>query len=156
MVNRVGGFVMRLVSALAAAALSVVVAGQAHAVIIDGTLDVDYGAAKSTVFYDPGAPTSNFDTPGTTNHLNGYSIYLLSQPGSVYGFIQVNGPNNSLVGSNLYWDLNPPALAANGSSDLGFDSRSRTSARSLRASISELTERPRTSSLRLPRRGSNS
>lgn len=112
---------MRLVSALAAATLSVVVAGQAHAVIIDGTLDVDYGAAKSTVFYDPGAPTSNFDTPGTTNHLNGYSIYLLSQPGSVYGFIQVNGPNNSIVGSNLYWDLNPPALAANGSSDLGFE-----------------------------------
>lgn len=37
-------------------------------ILVDGAYDADYGAAKAIVTYDPAAPTSNFGTPGPTNH----------------------------------------------------------------------------------------
>jgi hypothetical protein len=113
---------MRIVSALAAAALSVVVASQAHAVIIlDGAYDAAYGASTAHVGYDAGAPIGNFGTPGPNNHITSYDIFLTYDSGNVYGFLQNMGPAASTAGiawANLYFDTDPAAL--NGS-DLGFE-----------------------------------
>ena len=104
-----------------AATLGILALGYAStanaAIIVDGAYDADYGAAKSTVFYDPQAPLGNFDLPGNTNHATGYSIYLKEQGGSVYGFLQaVTAPGLNFA--NLYFDLD----RANGNgSDLGFE-----------------------------------
>lgn len=89
----------------------------AAAIVVDGTYDADYGAAKSTVFHDPQASQGNFGSPGNTNHATGYSIYLKEQGGSVYGFLQaVTAPGLNFA--NLYFDLD----RANGNgSDLGFE-----------------------------------
>ena len=85
--------------------------------MVDGIYDADYGAAKSTVDYDPLAPQSNFGSPGNTNHATGYSIYLKEQGGSVYGFLQaVTAPGLNFA--NLYFDLD---RANNNGSDLGFE-----------------------------------
>jgi hypothetical protein len=88
-------------------------------VVLDGDLDLDYGAAKSTVFYNPSAPMHNFGSPTNQSHSIGYSIYLLAQGGSVYGFMQASG-DGSPVGSwaNVYFDIDP---ANNNGSDLGFE-----------------------------------
>jgi hypothetical protein len=88
------------------------------AILVDGAYDVDYGAPKSSVGYDPAAPLGNFGSPGTTNHTTGYNIYLTEQGGSVYGFLQAFGPGTPLPFANLYFDLD----RANGNgSDLGFE-----------------------------------
>ena len=104
-----------------AATLGILALGYAStanaAIIVDGAYDADYGAAKSTVFYDPQAPLGNFDLPGNTNHATGYSIYLKEQGGSVYGFLQAVTASG-LNFANLYFDLD----RANGNgSDLGFE-----------------------------------
>ncbi len=96
----------------------------ANAVItVDGALDADYGAAKSGVAYDPGAPNGNFQTPGTTNQTTAYSIYLKEQGGSVYGFLKATPPGGGpavfpFLGTNLYFDLD---RATRPGSDLGFE-----------------------------------
>jgi hypothetical protein len=110
-----------------AAALGVLVSGYVSAanalIVVDGVFDADYGLAKSVVTYDPRAPLGNFDTPGTTNHAAGYSIYLKEQGGAVYGFMQATPAPASptpfpLAFANLYFDLD----RANGNgSDLGFE-----------------------------------
>jgi PEP-CTERM motif len=89
----------------------------AHALTVDGTLDAAYGAAKSTVAYDDAAPTGNFGTPGPTNHLAAYSIYMIADAGKVYGFIQSDRVTGAPF-ANLYFDIDP--LNGNGS-DLGFE-----------------------------------
>ena len=113
---------MRIVSALAAAALSVVVAGQAHALIIlDGSADGAYGAMKSHVNFSESAPTSNFGTPGTNNHLTSYDIFLAYDSGNVYGLLQNTGPRaniNGIAWANLYFDTNN---AVSPGSDIGFE-----------------------------------
>jgi hypothetical protein len=105
------------VTALSFLALGYVTAANA-AIIVDGAYDADYGAATSTVAYDPGAPLGNFGAPGTTNHTSAYSIYLKEQGGSVYGYLQASGPGTPLPFANLYFDLD---RANNNGSDLGFE-----------------------------------
>src|SRR4051794_7028724 len=98
-------------------ALGYASAASAAPIIVDGAYDADYGAAKSTVFYDPDAPLGNFGSPGNTNHATGYSIYFKEQGGSVYGFLQAVTASG-LNFANLYFDLD----RANGNgSDLGFE-----------------------------------
>ena len=113
---------MRIVSALAAAALSVVVASQAHAVIfLDGNVDGAYGGAKSHVNFSESALIGNFGSPGTTNHLTSYDIFLAYDSGNVYGLLQNTGPRaniNGIAWANLYWNTNPGAGTG---SDLGFE-----------------------------------
>ena len=88
-------------------------------VVLDGNLDLDYGAAKSTVFYNPSAPMHNFGSPTNQSHSIGYSIYLLAQGGSVYGFMQASGDGSPVRSwANVYFDIDP---ANNNGSDLGFD-----------------------------------
>ena len=68
---------MRIVSALAAAALSVVVASQAHAVIfLDGVVDGAYGAMKSHVNFSESAPEHNFEAPTAFSKTTSYDIFL--------------------------------------------------------------------------------
>jgi hypothetical protein len=89
------------------------------AIVVDGNYDTDYGSAKSTVLYDPSAPTSNFSTPTQYNELTSYNIYLKEEGGSVYVFLRAAGETpNPLAFSNLYFDLDP---ANNNGSDLGFE-----------------------------------
>lgn len=113
---------MRLVSALAAAALSVVVAGQAHAAIImDGAYDATYGASTAHVNFSEGAPTGNFGSPYTTNHLTSYDIFLAYDSGNVYGLLQNTGPRadiNGIAWANLYFDTDNATSAG---SDIGFE-----------------------------------
>lgn len=87
-------------------------------IVVDGSYDADYGAATSTVDYDPGAPIGNFGAPGTTNHTTAYNIFITEQGGSVYGFLQAFGPGTPLAFANLYFDLD---RANNNGSDLGFE-----------------------------------
>jgi len=110
-----------------ATALSILALGYASAanaaIIVDGAYDADYGAAKSTVAYDPLAAQGDFGNPGSTNHAAAYSIYLKEQGGSVYGYLQATPPPGSpspfpLAFSNIYFDLD---RANNNGSDLGFE-----------------------------------
>lgn len=109
---------MKFVKATALGFLALGYATAANAaIIVDGAYDTDYGAVKSTVAYDPGAPTSNFGG-GPTNHTTAYSIYLKEQGGSVFGYLKASGPGTPLPFANLYFDLD----RANGNgSDLGFE-----------------------------------
>ena len=111
---------MRFVTAATLGILALGYASVADAgIIVDGAYDIDYGAAKSTVGYDPSAAQGNFSSPGTTNHLTGYDIYLKEQGGSVYGFLQATtSPGPSFGFANLYFDLD---RANNNGSDLGFE-----------------------------------
>ena len=110
---------MNLKFFLAGAAV-LALSSQAHAgITVDGYYDAAYGAAKSTVAYDPGAPDSNFGSPTNASKYIGYSIFLAEDAGSVYGYLRADGPLAS-VGpfANVYWDLDPGN--SNGS-DLGFE-----------------------------------
>lgn len=86
------------------------------AIIVDGSYDADYGAAKSVVTYDPAAPTSNFGSPTPFTDAIGYQIFLKNENGYLYGLLTTSGPG-SAVGSfaNLYF-----GNAANGST-IGFE-----------------------------------
>ena len=109
-------------TALSVLALGYVTAANA-VIVVDGVYDADYGAAKSTVAYNPAAPLGDFSNPGTTNHATAYSIFLKEQGGSVYGYLQATPPPGSgtpfpLAFTNLYFDLDP---INNNGSDLGFE-----------------------------------
>jgi hypothetical protein len=97
------------------------------AISVDGTLDAGYGAAKSTVLWNPNAPTSNFGTPTNENHTTSYDIYGTIDGDNLYGFWQAtpDQQGESLAGSfvNLYLDTNPDV---SGGSDLGFEITNKT------------------------------
>ena len=101
----------------AAVAACVLYAGAASAVTVDGTLDAQYGAAKSQVSFNPALASGDFGAPTQYSDTANYAIYLTSDASSVYGFLKADR-NTGLGFANLYFDLNPPA--ANGS-DLGFE-----------------------------------
>lgn len=108
---------MKFAKAAALGVLALGYASAANAIVVDGAYDADYGAAKSTVFFNPAAPQHNFGSPGNTNHETGYDIYLKEQGGSVYGFLQ-STTATGLNFANLYFDLD----RANGNgSDVGFE-----------------------------------
>lgn len=88
-------------------------------IIVDGSYDTDYGSPSAIVSYNAFAPNSNFDAPTNESAYIGYTIYLTSQGGSVFGFLRAAAPGTS-VGpfANVYFDLDPSN--ANGS-DLGFE-----------------------------------
>jgi hypothetical protein len=90
-------------------------------IIVDGTLDAAYGPPTAVVGYDPNAPESNFQTPGTASDAIGYSIYEASDSQNAYFFLQTNpgGGGQSVGGfTNLYFDLDPQN---HNGSDLGFE-----------------------------------
>ncbi len=112
---------MRIAKLIGAAVIStLVMSGAAKAnIIVDGLLDADYGASKSTVTYAPGTLESNFGTPTPFTDAIGYQIYLKEQAGYVYGFLQSGGAGKAVAPfANLYFDLDPQN--GNGS-DLGFE-----------------------------------
>ena len=112
-----GGLILKQLI-LAAVAMAAV-AGAAHAgITVDGTLDAQYGAPKSSVAYNPAALQGNFGAPTTENHNVAYDIYLHDEGGTLYGFLQAAGPTNGLNFANLYFDLDP---GNNNGSDLGFE-----------------------------------
>ncbi|MGZ3377436.1 MAG: PEPxxWA-CTERM sorting domain-containing protein [Phenylobacterium sp.] len=105
-------------SVLLAAVAAVAIAGSAHAAIsVDGIKDAAYGAATAHVGFDANAPEGNFGAPTNVSDSVAYDIYLHDEGGTLYGFLQADGPTNLLF-SNLYFDLNP---AAQDGSDLGFE-----------------------------------
>jgi len=89
----------------------------AMAITVDGTLDAEYGAPKSSVSYNSAAPTSNFGTPTSENHAAAYDIYLTADQNAVYGYITADRVTG-LQFANLYFDLGP--VTGNGS-ELGFE-----------------------------------
>jgi hypothetical protein len=104
-----------LIAAVATAAL----ATSAHAgITVDGVLDADYGAPTAQVSFNAGAAEGNFQTPSNASDNVAYAIYLHDEGGTLYGFLQADGPTNGLNFSNLYFDLDP---ANNNGSDLGFE-----------------------------------
>lgn len=96
---------MKGIAILAASIAALFVANSAQAITVDGVLDSDYGQAKSSVGYDPAAPTSNFGTPTGFSNALPYDIYLKEQGGTVFGFLQVTGTGGDTIGSlaNLYF-----------------------------------------------------
>ena len=88
-----------LVAALGALAMSF---GAAQAVTVDGNYDAAYGAAKSTVTYSATAPEGNFGSPTSMSNTAGYSVYLTSDGGYVYGLL-VADRNVTLNFANVYF-----------------------------------------------------
>ena len=107
---------------LAAIATFIAATGLSSAAIaaplIDGNYDAAYGAAKATVTYAPGTPTSNFGTPTPFDDNVTYSLYSIDSGGNYYGFLKAAGATNGLGFANLYFDIDPQN--GNGS-DIGFE-----------------------------------
>ncbi len=101
---------MQPIKSLSTAVLSLVLLSAASAasaaIVIDGAYDADYGAAKSTVIYNPLAPESNFAAPTNGSDTTAYSIYLTDQAGFYYGFLKA-ATSTGLSFANLYFDLDP-------------------------------------------------
>ena len=110
---------MNVVSTLAGIGLfSLALATSASAaIVLDGLYDSDYGAAKSSVAYDPAAPVGNFGTPTNKSNTTSYLIYLTDQGSNYYGFLK-SATATGLPFANLYFDLDPQN---NNGSDLGFE-----------------------------------
>jgi hypothetical protein len=99
---------MRNYEFVIAAALSLLALGSGGAanagIVVDGALDSDYGAAKSTVIYNPAAPEGNFGAPTNGSDAIGYSIYLKNEGGVLYGLLQTSGPGTAVAPfANLYF-----------------------------------------------------
>ena len=65
--------------------------------------------------------SGNFGSPGTTNHMTSYDIFLAYDSGNVYGLLQNTGPRANIDGiawANLYFDTNN---AVSPGSDIGFE-----------------------------------
>jgi hypothetical protein len=108
---------MQRKSLLTAALLAALSGGASAAIVVDGNYDAAYGAAKSTVAYNPLAPESNFATPTSASDTTAYSIYLHDEGGLYYGFLKAT-TNTGLAFANLYFDLDPQN--GNGS-DIGIE-----------------------------------
>jgi len=100
------------------AAMAAVTTSAANAafVTVDGLLDANYGQPTASVVYDPDAPTSNFGSPGVSNHVVNYDIYLQGADGYVYGLLKAGAPT-ALTFANLYFNVD---LTNNVGSDIGF------------------------------------
>jgi hypothetical protein len=99
----------------------------AQAATVDGVIGAEWnGVTPKVVTYDALAPTSNFATPGPSNHLVAYRSYIRADQNYVYGAFQAlpSGTDSwdsavaQGVGTlvNLYIDTNPST-----GSDLGFE-----------------------------------
>jgi hypothetical protein len=76
----------------------------AKAITIDGTFDSSFfGAPAATVAFAPGSPESNFGAPGTTTDAAPYSIYLVNQGSTLYGYVQATGAGAAGSFANLYF-----------------------------------------------------
>ena len=89
----------------------------AMAITVDGVLDASYGAAKSTVAFDPAQASYNFGAPAPYSEKANYSIYLKAEAGFVYGFLEADRVTGFPF-ANLYFDLD---RATRPGSDLGFE-----------------------------------
>jgi hypothetical protein len=86
---------------------------------VDGTVSSgEYGVPTATVATDPGAPTSNFGTPGNSATA-GYDIYLNDTNDTLYGAVMQTGGTSAGPFSNLYFDIDP--LTGSGGSELGIE-----------------------------------
>ena len=104
---------------LAALALSGASIASSAAIIVDGTYDADYGAAKATVTFSPVAPNSNFSAPTPFTDNVTYSLYSRDVGGSYYGFLKsTSSPGAGFSFANLYFDIDPQN--GNGS-DVGIE-----------------------------------
>ena len=99
---------------------ALVTTGAFAAPVVDGTLDASYGGPKSTVLFNPAAPTSNFSAPTNGSNTTAYSIYLQDDGGFYYGFLQAANAAAAAANpfANLYFDIDPQN--ANGT-DIGFE-----------------------------------
>ena len=100
------------------AAVAAIFSSSASAIVVDGAYDAAYGAPSATVAFNPAAPDSNFQAPTNQSNTAAYSIYLLDQGGSYYGFLKAAMPTPGLSFANLYFDLDPQN---NNGSDLGIE-----------------------------------
>jgi hypothetical protein len=101
----------------------------AQASTVDGVIGPEWnGIGAKTVSFDAAAPISNFATPGPSNNLVAYKVYIRADSNFVYGAFQTvpagtglddwNGCVGGGLGNvvNLYVDTNPGT-----GSDLGFE-----------------------------------
>jgi hypothetical protein len=101
----------------------------AQANTVDGVIGPEWnGVVAKTVTFDAAAPISNFATPGPSNNLVAYKVYIRADSNFVYGAFQTvpagaglddwNGCVGGGLGNvvNLYVDTNPGT-----GSDLGFE-----------------------------------
>ena len=88
-----------------------------------------YTNPPKQVNYDPAAPDSNFDNPGTTNQTVAYNVYISSDSQYVYGAVEANpdagGTDPVAAGvdfANIYFSTNPQEGA-----NVGFEITNRRS-----------------------------
>lgn len=92
---------------------------------IDGVIGPEWaGITPSLVTYNPSAPISNFNTPGSENHNTGYEIFARQEAEWIYVGMRTTGPTDSkgLVFSNLSFALlYGPGPYGTGERHLGFE-----------------------------------
>lgn len=109
-------------AALAAAVLPAV--AMAQPVGLNGLIGAEWaGVTPVTVAFDPNAATSNFGTPGTTNHVTAYEIFLRRDANFLYTALRTTSGNASgYVFANLYYSLRSgPGPVGNTGSSIGFE-----------------------------------
>jgi PEP-CTERM motif len=75
---------------------------------LDGVIGAEWtGVTPKVVTYDANAPISNFQAPGTTNHVTGYEIFMRRDAQYLYAAVRTTGPTDSggLIFANLYFSL---------------------------------------------------
>ncbi len=111
---------------LLAVVVAVVLPGVAMAqpVGLNGLIGAEWtGIVPVAVTYDPNAAQSNFGTPGTTNHVIGYEIFLRKDANFLYTALRtVGGDASGYTFANLYYSLRSgPGPVGNTGSSIGFE-----------------------------------
>lgn len=111
-----------VIAALAAVVLPAVAIAQP--VGLNGLIGAEWaGVTPVTVTFDPNAPTSNFGSPGTTNHVTAYEIFLRKDANYLYTALRtISGNASGYVFANLYYSLRSgPGPVGNTGSSIGFE-----------------------------------
>ncbi len=88
---------------------------------VDGYLGAEWGAPTASVSYDPNAAESNFGTPGTSDDVVSYDIYLRSDSNYVYGLLQATPAHGGTFDPNLLFANVYFSTSLGGGSNLGFE-----------------------------------
>lgn len=111
---------------IAAATAAFVPAMLSAQVSVNGQIGAEWtGVTSKVVYYDPSAPLGNFGSPGNTNHLAGYEIFMRKDANYLYTALRTTGGMNVPSGfnfANIYYSVRAGAgpVGSTGSS-IGFE-----------------------------------
>lgn len=104
-------------STLTLALVAASAAASAAPVGVDGVIGAEWiGATVRSIAYDSAAATSNFSSPGTSNHVVGYNVYYRADSSHLYVGLEAVGDTTGLNFANLYFNTD-----LIGGSDFGIE-----------------------------------